>query len=294
MSITTNEVILSKTYAADYSDFTNSQSGAPKSYVDYKASLGSTDITNQINNLRFQLLGATGQSLLTAAEQKYDTIKEIADQLIVDDALQSGLNSAINQEIVDRKAGMTGAYVLLNAETARATTAENTLTTNLNNEIAARQIGISGEAWARGAADAAIQALINSETAARQIGISGEAWTRGAADTAIQALLDAETVARKAGMTGEYNARVAADNVIQANLDDYKVSNDFKLSGFSYDATNNRYAYDSSIKLNSTAGSEKYFYLSSTFRTFADENKLSIQFLNPNTGSFVTVFNLNA
>ena len=66
------------------------------------------------------------KDLVGEAPEAYDTLKEIADKLKSDDDLHKALNDAII---------LKASSDALNEEINRATSAETTLTTNLNNEI---------------------------------------------------------------------------------------------------------------------------------------------------------------
>ena len=66
------------------------------------------------------------KDLVGEATEVYDTLKEIADKLKSDDDLHKALNDAII---------LKASSDALNVEINRATSAETTITTNLNNEI---------------------------------------------------------------------------------------------------------------------------------------------------------------
>lgn len=68
----------------------------------------------------------TIKDLIGGAPEAYDTLKEIADKLKSDDDLHKALNDAII---------LKASSDALNVEINRATSAETTLTTNLDNEI---------------------------------------------------------------------------------------------------------------------------------------------------------------
>jgi hypothetical protein len=264
MPFTTDIVVLNKTYNSDFSDFTIENHATTKKYVDYKSGNNSTFIDTKISNLRTEILGVANQSLLTEMERKYDTVKEIADQLIENKVQASTLVNSIENESAQRNSQFLNLSQFATNETIRASQAENELKSQLQAETASRTVSVTTEQKAREDADTLNRNLINSE---------------------IENRMNASTVER--------SQRMLADQENKSSFDTYKSSNDSKFNNLTFDVSNQVYNFASSISLNSTLSQPKYFNLSDNYRTFATETDLSIQFKNPSTNQFQTVFKIS-
>jgi hypothetical protein len=143
------------------------------------------------------------QSAREAADSAESAARSAADQDLQDqiDALDSGSNAALTQEIADRTAADAELASDIADEASARQSADTTLQSNIDSEVSARQAAVSAEQSAREAADSA-------ETSARQ-----------AADSTLQSNIDSEASARQAADASETAAREAADSALDVRVD---------------------------------------------------------------------------
>lgn len=248
---TLQSVKLTKIYNETFSDFNDSTFAVPKSYVDYINTQGLTSALSSINELRTELLGVTSQSLLTESQKTYNTIKKISDELLLDDQQVTDFAASLQLEVSNRENGISAQNLILQTEINRSLTAEHVLKTQFDTEAAARVSGMSSEIYNRFQGDQIVLQSINSERDLRTAQMSTETLNRN-----------------------------NADNAIRSSLNTYVQNNDSFLAGLTFNAPNNSYDFNTSIKLDSTVAIPAYFQLSSAWRTFSVGQGIVFQHLN--------------
>jgi len=117
---------------------------------------------------------------------------EAAEAAFSSASITAQINDAVAAEATLRSAADA-------TESSARTTADNTLTANLNTEITNRQAADASEAATRASAVSTVTTNLNNEISARQSAITTEAASRTSADNALTSALQAETAARIAG-----------------------------------------------------------------------------------------------
>lgn len=128
----TGKIMLTQSYTADYSDFTDPNLVTNKGYLDFIKNIQISKGDSSLLAAVASIVGVTGSSAYLDYEQKLDTIKEIADKIAenFDDA--SNLLNDLTNEIGRGKTSESGVSAYLLYETTRAIAGETDVSlTNL-------------------------------------------------------------------------------------------------------------------------------------------------------------------